>query len=596
MNEGGTPGGRRIERRAVDPVALERLKGLPPVVARLYAARGVGSAQEVDHGLSRLRSFDGLLGVGRAVEMLDAALRNDERILIVGDFDADGATSTAVAVRALRAFGARNVGFFVPNRFEFGYGLSPKIVDAAALLDPDILLTVDNGISSHAGVERARELGIRVLVTDHHLAPGRLPGAEAIVNPNQPGDNAGLGTLAGVGVAFYLMSALRAHLRHGGWFASRPEPKLARLLDLVALGTVADVAVLDANNRRLVSQGLARIRAGRMHAGLAALFAVAGRDPAHASARDLAFAIGPRLNAAGRLEDMRIGIECLLDDEPERCLDHARALDRLNRERRKLESQMTEEAWGQVSALLADVAAAGGEQPPNVLCLFDETWHPGVVGIVASRVMDELNRPVIAFAPDGGGAIKGSGRPIPGLHLRDALEAVAAERPDLVGRFGGHAMAAGLSVERRCLQEFTSLLDAVIGRRLPEDALSGVRLSDGPLAPESFDLATAKVLDAAGPWGNGFPEPAFDGDFEVAGVRTVGGRHARLSVRRPGRGEPLEAIAFNTNLEHLHPGTPIRLLYRLEVNRFRGRERLQLVVESVAELDRADCNSPVVGS
>ena len=486
-----------------------------------------------------------------------------------------------MAVRGLRALGARDVGYLAPNRFEFGYGLTPEIVEVAAARAPDLLITVDNGISSIEGVAAARARGIPVIVTDHHLPGEHLPEAAAIVNPNQPGDDFPSKCLAGVGVMFYLLVALRARLRAEGWFAARgiEEPNLARLLDLVALGTVADVVPLDRNNRILVSQGLARIRAGRAHAGVRALLDVAGRDASRLVAADLAFAVAPRLNAAGRLTDMTLGIECLLCDDERRAREMAATLDRLNRERRGIEADMRSQAIAQVERLHLDDA----EGLPFGLCLFDPEWHQGVVGILAARIKEQLHRPVIAFAPDNGDLLKGSARSVPGLHIRDALDAVAARHPGLISRFGGHAMAAGLTLARDALEPFRAAFDAEVRRHLSERDLRGTMLSDGALEAHDLGLELARALREAGPWGSGFPEPLFDGEFEIVEQRVVGEHHVKLKVKPRGDAARIDAIAFNAAADWPAERT-LRLAYRLDVNLFRGQEAAQLIVEHAEPL------------
>ena len=571
-----------ITRRPVpSAAALQPLEGLDPLVARLYAMRQVQRASDVDHVLANLQTYHGLLGIESAVDLLEETLNRNARILVVGDFDADGATSTAVALRSLRMLGAKHVDYLVPNRFEFGYGLTPEIVDLAASRSPQLIITVDNGISSIEGVRRAHSLGIRVLITDHHLPGPTLPDADAIVNPNQRGDNSALGTLAGVGVVFYLMLALRARLRERGWFESTPPPNLGVLLDLVAVGTVADVAPLDANNRILVAQGLQRLKRGAGTPGVRALLRVARREAEFATASDLAFAVGPRLNAAGRLSDMSTGIECLLCDESLEAFRWAERLDALNRERRSIETTMTEEAEAQVAALeLGDATLPAG------LCLFDEHWHPGIVGIIASRVKDKTHRPVIAFARESADQLKGSGRSIPQLHMRDTIEHIAGQLPDAVQRFGGHAMAAGLTVSRDSFDEFARAFAAYVENDVTQEALNRTWVTDGELAPEQMNLTVAQRLRDAGPWGQGFPEPVFDGVFQVHDKRIVGGKHTRLTLRPiadvvpPAAYEPVEAIAFNTDID-IFGEQPLHMVYRLDVNRFRGTERVQLVVEHV---------------
>lgn len=534
--------------------------------------------------LDRLLPYHSLQGIDGAVRLLADTLARDARILIVADFDADGATSCALAVRALRALGACSVDYVVPDRFRFGYGLTPEIVELARQRRPDLLITVDNGVSSLAGVRRAKEAGMHVLITDHHLAGRELPEADAIVNPNCPGDAFASKNLAGVGVIFYVMAALRAHLREQGWFVQRGIacPNLAELLDLVALGTVADVVALDANNRILVEQGLRRVRAGRACAGIQALLQVAGRDPRRAVAADFGFAVGPRLNAAGRLEDMSIGIECLLSDAPAEAAALATQLDALNKERREIEDEMREQALQVVRQAAVD---SDGQLPYSV-CLFDAQWHQGVVGLVAARIKERLHRPVIAFAPADAGDIKGSARSIPGLHIRDTLDDVAAQHPGLIDRFGGHAMAAGLSLARDRLEEFRQAWDGAVRARVRHDDLENVLWSDGELEDGQLDLATAETLRAAGPWGQGFPAPLFDGEFEVLDSRVVGEAHCKLRVRPRSGTVCLEAIAFQ-GVERFGVDTPtrVRLAYRLEVNEYQGRAQPQLVIEHLEAVD-----------
>lgn len=567
----------RISRRDATPVPDDLAAALHPVLARVLAARNVLSVSELDYGLERLLPATSLAGIERAVALLEEALAEDKRILVVADFDADGATGCAVALRGLRLLGARNVDYVVPNRFEFGYGLTPEIVAIAGERAPDLLITVDNGISSVDGVSAAAARDIPVIVTDHHLPGEQLPAAAAIVNPNQPGDGFPSKCLAGVGVMFYLLIALRGALRGKGWFAARgiDEPNLGRLLDLVALGTVADVVPLDANNRILVAQGVARIRSGRAHAGVAALLEVAGRDRTRLTAADLAFAVAPRLNAAGRLTDMSLGIECLLSDDPASASQMAVTLDRLNHERRDIEARMRDSAMAEVDRLHID----DSEELPFGVCLFEDDWHPGVVGIVASRVKERLHRPVIAFAPDGEDMLKGSARSVTGVHIRDALDAIASRHSGLLSKFGGHAMAAGLSLERDRLDAFRAAFDEEVRRHLCTADLRGNVLSDGPLGEADIGLGLARELRGAGPWGQGFPEPVFDGEFEVVSSRVVGEHHMKLQLRAGDGAEPVDAIAFNALGYWPHDAKFVRLAYKLDVNWYRGRETAQLVVE-----------------
>lgn len=570
----------RIVRRSCEADGGGFAGEVHPVLARVYRNRAVRSIDELDHGLGHLHHFAALGGIGRAVEILESALRAQQRILVIGDYDADGATACALALRGLRLLGFETVQYLVPNRFEFGYGLTPEIVEVAAEMGPDILITVDNGISSIAGAEAAAARGMRLIITDHHLPGGTLPAAAAIVNPNLPGDAFPSKTLAGVGVMFYLLIALRSRLRETGALPG-DEANLGRLLDLVALGTVADVVPLDRNNRILVSQGLRRIRAGAACPGIDALLAVASRNPAAATASDLAFFAAPRLNAAGRLEDISLGIECLLCDDPARARRMALELDRLNRERRAIESGMAEEAIAHLDDLQF---ASGGELPFGVV-LFHENWHPGVVGIVASRIKERVHRPVIAFAPEDDTGLKGSARSVDGVHIRDAIEAVAARHPGLVARFGGHAMAAGLSIDRSALPRFQQAFDAEARRLLRGAPPDGVIYSDGPLRGDEIGLELARLLRDAGPWGQGFPEPVFDGEFEVIDRRIVGECHLKLSLAPPASPRKVDAIAFST-VDHDWPDgvRRVRIAYRLDVNRFRGAERAQLVVEHLEPL------------
>ena len=567
----------RIEQRPV-PASLPDLGDLPPLLTRLYAARGVQTAAELDKGLARLIPFQQLKGIDAAVDLLVVALQQRRRILIVGDFDADGATASSVGVLGLRQLGAVHVDYLVPNRFDYGYGLTPEIVAVALEREPDLLLTVDNGISSVEGVAAAKAAGLTVLVTDHHLPGAELPAADAIVNPNQPGCAFPSKALAGVGVMFYVLLALRARLRELGWFsAPRSEPNLGELLDLVALGSVADVVPLDANNRILVHQGLARIRAGRARPGLRAVLEVAGRDPAGINSTDLGFILGPRLNAAGRLDDMSLGIECLLCEDPAMAREMAVQLDELNKDRKSIEQGMQREAL----ARLKDLPV---EDMPFGLCLFEPDWHQGVIGILASRLKERYHRPAIAFADAGNGLLKGSARSVSGLHIRDALDAVAATHPGLISKFGGHAMAAGLSLPQDNYDAFAAAFDAQVRRQLSADDLTGRLLCDGQLGGAEFDLDLAKALRHAGPWGQHFPEPLFNGVFEIIQQRLVGEKHLKLVLKTQCGTRTLDAIAFNIDRE-LWPNPNVRwveLAYKLDVNVFRERESVQLMISHLA--------------
>jgi single-stranded-DNA-specific exonuclease len=551
----------------------------PAVIRRVLGSRGIHELAEIDISLAGLYPATSLGGIEVAVDLIEACLQTDRRILVIGDFDADGATSTAVAIRALTSMGASNVGYLVPNRFEFGYGLTPEIVALAAEQKPELIITVDNGVSSLEGVAAAQAAGIKVLITDHHLPGKALPSAEAIVNPNLGNDAFPSKNLAGVGVIFYVMGALRARLRARGWFQTRGlvEPKLADLLDLVALGTVADVVALDHNNRRLVGQGLARIRAGRCQPGIAALLDVAGRERAHLTTSDLGFAIGPRLNAAGRLADMSLGIECLLSDNPAQCAAIADELDRLNRERREIEGEMRDHAFELIEGVLPEVA---GSELPAAFCVFHEDWHQGVIGIVAARVKDRVHRPVIAFACADDGSLKGSARSIPGLHIRDVLDAVATRNPGLITRFGGHAMAAGLTLARDHYEEFERAFADAVASRLDAETKDKHIASDGELGPKDFNLKLARELAEAAPWGQGFPEPRFDGWFDIEDRRVVGGSHGRLVLRAEGHHDTVAAIAFGASTQTwFTQASRIRAVYKLDINNYRGIETLQLVVD-----------------
>jgi single-stranded-DNA-specific exonuclease len=541
-----------------------------PLLSRIFSSRGVLSPDDLDHSLKGLLSPDSFLGIHEAATILADALESDASILIVGDFDADGATSCTLMVTALRSMGARQVNYLVPDRFKFGYGLTPEIVDVALQFKPDVIVTVDNGIASVEGVAHANTLGIAVVVTDHHLPGKELPAAAAIVNPNQAGCEFPSKALAGVGVAFYLLSVLRAALRSRNWFAHHPEINLASFLDLVALGTVADVVPMDQNNRRLVEEGIRRIRAGHCRPGLKAMLMAAGVNPQYLTTRDLAFSIAPRLNAAGRLQDMSIGIECLLADEV-RAAELAEHLDALNNERKEIETDMRDIALAHLKELSLEGESSAG------LCFYRPNWHQGVVGIVASRVKEKSHRPVIAFAPAGVGELKGSGRSVPGFHLRDALDSIATRHPGLLLKFGGHAMAAGLSLLETDYERFREAFDEEVRRTLGEARIEQVVMSDGEIA-EPVTVQLAKEIEGAAPWGQGFPEPEFDGKFEILDQRIVGGRHLKLLLQ-PETGDPVDAICFNHG--GLAENRNIRCAYRLEVNRYRGMEKPQLIVSVI---------------
>jgi len=564
-----------IRRRTSVP-ADDFAPRLHPVLRRVYAGRGVRSAAELELGLDQLLPVSTLDGLDGAVGLLVHHFERQSRVLVIGDFDTDGATSCALVLRSLRRLGFADVGYLVPNRFEFGYGLTPEIVALAAQSSPALIITVDNGISSHEGVTEAGRRGIEVLITDHHLPPGELPRATAIVNPNLANACFGSRSLAGVGVAFYVMAALARALQTRGSFAGGFS--VAELLDLVALGTVADLVPLDHNNRILVAQGMKRLRAGRCVAGITALLEQANRSLERVVAQDLAFAVAPRLNAAGRLDDMSLGVECLLTDEIAEARQLAARLTELNEERREIEQRMQSEALEAVSRLRLE---SQGETLPG-LCLFDESWHQGVVGLVAARVKDRVHRPVIALARAEDGTLRGSARSVPGVHIRDVLEAIATRHPGLIERFGGHAMAAGLTLQSDRLEHFTSaFVEEVAGWLDP--AAQGIVETDGELTPEEMTLATALALREAGPWGSAFPEPAFDGEFVLLESRIVGERHLKMRVRPSVSGEVFDAIAFRF-VDGDAPSSKLpqgraRLAYRLDVNEYLGTRRLQLVVE-----------------
>ncbi len=568
-----------IEHRLVGD--LSQLSQFPPLLQRILSGRNVIDPVTVEYGLSQLLPFDNLLNIEQAVARLTLALAHDERLLIVGDFDVDGATSTTLAVLALRAMGAKHVDYLVPNRFDYGYGLSPEIVDVAYQSTPNLIITVDNGISSIAGVARARELGIDVLVTDHHLPGDMLPEDCILINPSLPGDNFPSAALAGVGVIFYVMLALRAELKAQGWFEQQglPCPKMSEYLDLVALGTVADLVPLDKNNRVLVHQGLARIRQLPVRPGLQALIDVSKREAASLLTSDFGFAIAPRLNAAGRLDDMSLGIECLLTQDKNRAHEIAMQLDQLNVDRKLIEQQMKQEAIAIVERLSITHETAHG------LTLYQENWHQGVVGLVASRIKDKTHRPVIAFAAVGDGTLKGSGRSIAGLNLRDVLARVDALQPGLIVKFGGHAMAAGMSLFADKLEDFSQCFDQVVRAMADPGIFQQKWLTDGVLSASDLTLEIAHLLRHSGPWGQAFPEPVFDGVFVVIEQRLVGGNHLKLTLQHPDGQYPLSAICFNVDLK-LWPNyhcQQVRIVYHLDINAFRNQTTLQLMIDQLWE-------------
>ena len=581
-----------IEARTFDALDGDFDPQFDPLLKRIYLARGVTQQAALQRQLSCLPSPSSMLGIDTAVAILAAALVEQKRVLIVGDFDADGATSAALMVLALTAMGYQHVDFLVPNRFDYGYGLTPEIVDLAAEREPQLLITVDNGISSIDGVKKANALGMQVIVTDHHLPGAVLPDAAAIVNPNQPGCTFVTKNLAGVGVAFYLLSALRGQLRRDNWFDENTiaEPNMATWLDLVALGTVADVVPLDQINRALVHQGLMRIRAGQCRPGIKALLTIAGKNPQRLVATDLGFALGPRLNAAGRLDDISLGIQCLLTSDPQLAMDTARELDELNQDRKVIEQDMQREALKIVEQIPLSLE---GEVPP-ALCLFQAEWHQGVVGLLASRIKEKYHRPVIAFARGDNGQLKGSSRSIPGLHIRDALDAVASQNPGLISKFGGHAMAAGLSLDEDKLPAFKEAFQRQVSQLLSADDLQAKIATDGELIQQQLSMQTAELLRDSGPWGQLFPEPCFEGEFEVLQQRIVGEKHLKLvlaPVSETGQKQPyagIDGIWFNADTE-VWPSSHhrlVRCVYRLDINEYRGQQSLQLMIQFLEPLVR----------
>lgn len=580
-----------LRRPDVDLTLLP--ESIPALLRRIYINRNISDVGQLEKGAKGLHSYQALHGISHAVTLLFQAIKDQQRIIVVGDFDADGATSSALSVLAIRMLGSHNVDYLVPNRFEDGYGLSPEVVEQAIARGAQVIMTVDNGVSSIEGVKFAKQHGLTVIVTDHHLPGSVLPEADAMVNPNLQQCAFPSKALAGVGVAFYLMLALRAEMRAQGWFTQQqiPEPNLAELLDLVALGTVADVVALDDNNRILVHQGLQRIRAGKARPGIQALIEVSKRDAKRLVAADFGFALGPRINAAGRLEDMSFGVELLLCNNIHAARRMANELDGLNHMRREIEQGMKQEAM----AFCERILNAGGDLSdtsslPYGLTLFQADWHQGVIGILASRIKDEFHRPVIAFADggelaDGQASLKGSCRSIPGLHMRDVLDKIDTLHPGIIVKFGGHAMAAGLTIYQNKYQEFSQLFDLAVREELDESALEGVVLSDGELTPEEFSMHTAELLRAGGPWGQAFPEPVFDGDFKLLHQKLVGEKHLKLMLEPLFKGHPtgimVDGIAFNVDLRRWPDASvkTVHLAYKLDINEFRGNQSLQLMVE-----------------
>lgn len=573
-----------IQRRPEPDLSLLP-DSIPPILKRIYINRGITDIAQLETSARGLHSYQKLGGIEQAVELLFQAIQEQKRIIVVGDFDADGATSSALSVLALRMLGSNNVDYLVPNRFEDGYGLSPEVVDQALELGAEMIMTVDNGVSSIEGVRYAKENGITVLVTDHHLPGQVLPEVDAMVNPNLDSCTFPSKALAGVGVAFYLMMALCVHMRKHNWFAQQgmQEPKLMELIDLVALGTVADVVPLDENNRILVHQGLQRIRAGKARPGIQALIEVAKRDARRLVASDFGFALGPRINAAGRLDDMSFGVELLMCNNIHAARRMASELDGLNQTRKEIEEGMKQEAM----AFCERLQFGENSKLPYGLSLFQRDWHQGVIGILASRIKEKFHRPVIAFADGGEGTIKGSCRSIPGLHMRDALDFIDTQNPGLIIKFGGHAMAAGLTIKEQDFERFSRLFDEVVKKELDEAALKGVILTDGELKPEEFSMHIAEQLRAGGPFGQAFPEPIFDGEFKVLHQKLVGEKHLKLMLEPLYKGHPtnvmIDGIAFNVDLRRWPDASvkTVRLAYKLDVNEFRGNQSLQLMIDHI---------------
>ncbi|MEO3677988.1 single-stranded-DNA-specific exonuclease RecJ [Rheinheimera sp. FR7-31] len=572
---------RFIQRRAL-PGVLPSLEGIThPVLQRLYASRGVSRAAELDRSAASLLPFTALKDIDKAVALLLEALQQQQQLVIVGDFDADGATSTAVLLTGLKALGFKRVEYLVPNRFEYGYGLTPEMAELAVAQGAELIITVDNGISALDGIALAKKAGVKVLVTDHHLAGSELPAADAIVNPNQPGCSFPSKALAGVGVAFYVLLALRAALREQGYFtAAQAEPNLAELLDLVALGTVADVVPLDANNRILVHQGLMRIRSGKCRPGIQALIDVANRNAQKLTASDFGFALAPRLNAAGRLDDMSLGISCLLAPDINLARQYAAELDSLNVERRAIEQSMQTEAQAFLSQLSFD-----GSELPECLCLYRHDWHQGVIGILAGRIKEQFHRPTIVFAQGDEGELKGSARSINGLHIRDLLEEISTQYPGLIKKFGGHAMAAGLTISAERLDTFKLALNLTAKKHLTPEQLTAVIYTDGELPSECFDLSFSQLLQNAGPWGQAFPEPVFDGEFSLINQKMLADRHLKMMLQLP-NGNLVDAIWFNAD-NKAWPNVnvqKVQLAYQLDINEYRDKQSLQLIVRHMQAL------------
>ncbi|NOU52133.1 single-stranded-DNA-specific exonuclease RecJ [Pseudoalteromonas sp. JBTF-M23] len=553
-----------------------------PVIKQIYASRGVQLAEELDNRASTLLDFRLFKDIDKACDILQSALHAQAKILIVGDFDADGATSTTVLMEGLAQFGYRQLDYLVPDRFSLGYGLSPALAEQIVQLAPDLVITVDNGISCIAGIDIVKQAGIQVIVTDHHLQGEQLPNADAIVNPNQHGCQFPSKSIAGVGVAFYLLVALRHTLRTQNYFANKQqqEPNLASLLDVVALGTVADVVALDANNRTLVYQGLARIRGGHTRPGIEALIEVSNRNAARLSASDFGFALAPRLNAAGRLDDMSLGIACLLSKDINQARRIASELDSLNHERREIEQGMQQEAQAVLERLVVSTQSV-----PDAVCLYQQDWHQGVIGILAGRLKEQYHRPTVVFAQGDNGEIKGSCRSIEGIHMRDLLESLNRQYPELIEKFGGHAMAAGLTIQETSFELFKQVFVSAVAENLSEEHKQSVLLTDGALPAECFSMDFAQLLQQAGPWGQHFPEPVFYGEFELVQQRIVGEKHLKLVLKHQSA-KLVDAIAFNIDVK-AWPNTQARfaqVAYQLDINEFRGKFSLQLIVREISAI------------
>jgi len=571
-----------IQRRSTDNV-LSGLAEFHPVIQRIYAGRGIENSSDIKRAAKELLPLSTMKGVKEACSVLFDVLKQQQRITIVGDFDADGATSTSLMMLGLRSLGFQQVRYMVPNRFDYGYGLSPQLAQDVVKQGTDLIITVDNGISCIEGVALAKTAGLKVIVTDHHLPGEAAPDADAIVNPNQHGCKFASKNLAGVGVAFYLLLAFRQYLRQQNWFAEQqlPEPNLAEFIDLVALGTVADVVPLDANNRILVHQGLARIKKGVCRPGIKALLQIANKDAKQIKASDFGFVLGPRLNAAGRLDDMSYGIRCLLTEDYGEALRMAEDLNSLNNERKEIEQGMRVEAEAAVNTITITDGAL-----PNGICVYRSDWHQGVIGIVAGRVKDKYYRPTVAFAEGDGGELKGSARSIQGIHIRDVLDEVNTRYPNIISKFGGHAMAAGLSVPLDKLDAFKHAFDTIVEKYLTEEVTTQVTLTDGELPPECLTIDFCQQLNAAGPWGQGFAEPCFDDQFEIINQRLVGGKHLKLVLTNE-HGLVIDAIHFNADLSRWPSQNckRVRCVYQLDINEFRGRSTVQLLVQAIEPLN-----------